>query len=60
MPVPSLLWGKREDSVEEAGGGEMCSLSQSLVSLSQTGLLLQAADTGAILKICHPQLHLTI
>lgn len=38
----------------------MCSLSQSLVHLSQAGLLLQAADTCAILKRHHPQLHLTI
>lgn len=41
-------------------GREMCSLSQSLVYPSWTGLLLQAADMRAILKRRHPQLHLTI
>ena len=42
------------------GGGRKCSLSQSLVFPSRTGLLLQAADMRAILKRHHPQLHLTI
>lgn len=44
---------------QRKGGGRKCSLSQSLVFPSQTGLLLQAADMRALLKRRHPQLHLT-